>query len=117
MNDPMCKYMKVGLVHFMAYPNTIKGEGPIIETIKKIVLDEYFSAIELTTIKNPEDRRSVKKMLETSHMAIAYGAQPRLLTTGLNINDLNEEGRQKALANLKEGIDEAYELGASRFAF
>ena len=50
-------------------------------------------------------------------MTVAYGAQPRLLTTGLNINDLNEEGRQKALANLKEGIDEAYEIGAVGFAF
>ena len=50
-------------------------------------------------------------------MSIAYGAQPRLLTTGLNINDLNEEGRQKALANLKEGVDEAYEIGAGSFAF
>lgn len=109
--------MKVGLVHFMAYPSTMKGEGPIIETIKKIVLDEYFDAIEITTIKNMEDRNMAKAMLESSHMRIAYGAQPRLLTTGLNINDLNEEGRQKALANLKEGIDEAYEMGASGFAF
>lgn len=50
-------------------------------------------------------------------MTVAYGAQPRLLTTGLNINDLKEEGRQKALANLKEGINEAYELGATGFAF
>jgi sugar phosphate isomerase/epimerase len=50
-------------------------------------------------------------------MTVAYGAQPRLLTTGLNINDLNEEGRQKALQNLKEGIDEAYEMGATGFAF
>src|SRR5205085_1058370 len=48
---------------------------------------------------------------------VTYGAQPRLLTTGLNINDLNEEGRLKALQNLKEGIDEAYEIGATGFAF
>lgn len=113
----MRKYMKVGLVHFMAYPATMKGEGPVVETIKKVVLDEYFSAIEITTIRNPEERTAVKKMLESSHMTVAYGAQPRLLTTGLNINDLNEEGRQRALANLKEGIDEAYEVGASGFAF
>ncbi len=117
MNEPMRKYMKVGLVHFMAYPATMKGEGPVVETIKKVVLDEYFSAIEITTIRNPEERTAVKKMLESSHMTVAYGAQPRLLTTGLNINDLNEEGRQRALANLKEGIDEAYEVGASGFAF
>lgn len=117
MNEPMRKYMKVGLVHFMAYPATIKGEGPVVETIKKLALDDYFSAIEITTIKNDVDRGIVKKMLETSHMTVAYGAQPRLLISGLNINDLNEEGRQKALANLKEGIDEAYELGCTGFAF
>lgn len=117
MNEPLYKYMKVGLVHFMAYPATIKGEGPILETIKKLSLDDYFTAIEITTIKNEEERKKVKQMLDTSHMTVAYGAQPRLLTTGLNINDLNEEGRQKALANLKEGIDEANEIGATGFAF
>jgi sugar phosphate isomerase/epimerase len=117
MHDPLFKYMKVGLVHFMAFPATIKGEGPVVETIKKLALDEYFNAIEITTIKNREERQAVKKMLETSHMTVAYGAQPRLLTTGLNINDLNEDGRLKALENLKEGVDEAYEIGATGFAF
>ncbi|HEX8278162.1 MAG TPA: TIM barrel protein [Segetibacter sp.] len=117
MRDSLFKYMKVGLVHFMAYPTTMKGEGPILETIKKLALDDYFNAIEITTIRNSEERQAVKKMLETSHMTVTYGAQPRLLTTGLNINDLDEEGRLKALTNLKEGIDEAYEIGASGFAF
>lgn len=117
MQDSLFKYMKVGLVHFMAYPATLQGEGPIVETIKKLALDDYFNAIEITTIKNTEDRLAVKKMLDTSHMTVAYGSQPRLLTTGLNINDLNEKGRLNALANLKEGIDEAYEIGASGFAF
>jgi len=109
--------MRVGLVHFMAFPATIKGEGPVLETIRKIAVDDYFSAIEITTIKDPETRLAVKKMLETSHMTVAYGAQPRLLTTGMNINSLVEEERQKALDNLKQGIDEAYEIGASSFAF
>jgi len=117
MNESLYKYMKVGLVHFMAFPATIKGEGPVVETIKKIAVDDYFSAIEITTIKNPEQRMAVKKMLETSHMTIAYGAQPRLLTTGLNINHLVEEERLKALENLMAGIDEAYEIGATSFAF
>ncbi len=109
--------MRVGLVHFMAFPATIKGEGPVVETIRKIAVDDYFSAIEITTIKDPEQRMAVKKMLKTSHMTIAYGAQPRLLTTGLNINHLVEEERQKALQNLMAGIDEAYEIGATSFAF
>ncbi|MBS1661492.1 MAG: sugar phosphate isomerase/epimerase [Bacteroidetes bacterium] len=117
MFESMSKYMKVGLVHFMAYPSTIKGEGPVIETVKKVALDDYFSVIEITTIKNDQDRQTVAKMLESAKMTVTYGGQPRLLTTGLNINDLNEEGRQKALASLKAGIDEAYEVGAVGFAF
>ena len=117
MNESMYKYMKVGLIHFMAYPSTIKGEGPIVETVKKIAADDYFNAIELSWIKDVDARKQVKKLLDTSHMTVGYGAQPRLLTTGLNINDLDEAGRQKAVATLKEGIDEAYELGAKGFAF
>lgn len=61
MNEPIRKYMKVGLVHFMAYPTTIRGEGPVAETIRKVVLDDYFEAIEITTVKNPEERAAVKK--------------------------------------------------------
>ncbi len=117
MNEPLYKYMKVGLVHFMAFPETIKGEGPVLETIRKLATDEYFTAIEITTIKDRTTRQRVKKMLETAHMTVVYGAQPRLLTNGLNINDLDEGARQRALANLKEGIDEAFEMGAAGFSF
>lgn len=52
--------MKVGLVHFIAYPDTMKGEDLIVETIKRGVLDDYFDAIEITTIKNLEDRKVAK---------------------------------------------------------
>jgi len=93
MYESIYNYMKVGLIHFMAYPQTIKGEGPILETIKKIAADEYFNAVEVTWIKDEEVRRQVRKMLETAHMTVAYGAQPRLLTTGMNINDLDAKGR------------------------
>jgi sugar phosphate isomerase/epimerase len=101
----------------MAYPETIKGEGPILDTIKLIACDDYFSAIEVSWIKDDDVRKKVGKLLDTSRMFVGYGAQPRLLTSGLNINDLNEEGRLKALVTLKEGIDEAYEIGAKGFAF
>lgn len=117
MIEPIKKFMKLGLVHFMAYPSTIKGEGPIMETVKKIAADSYFDAIEITWIKDPKVRAEVKKVLDSSHMTVAYGGQPRLLTTGSNINSLDEAKRLEALANLKEGIDEAYEMGAVGFAF
>lgn len=109
--------MKVGIVHFMAYPETMKGEGPILETIKKVVTDNYFDVIEVTWIKDKKVREQAAKMIKSGHMSVAYGSQPRMLTTGMNINDLDEEKRLAALNSLKEGIDEAYELGATGFAF
>lgn len=117
MNESIYKYMQVGLIHFMAYPETLKGEGPILETVKKIAVDDYFNAIEVTWIKDAATRQQVKKILDCSHMSVAYGGQPRLLSAGLNINHLDDSERQKAIATLKEGIDEAYELDARSFAF
>jgi sugar phosphate isomerase/epimerase len=117
MNESIKKYMKVGLIHFMAYPSCIKGEGPIEETLRKIALDDYFDAVEVTWIKDKNVREKAKKIIETSYLTVGYGAQPRLLTTGFNINHLDEEERLKALESLKEGIDEAYEIGASGFGF
>jgi sugar phosphate isomerase/epimerase len=117
MNESMYRYMKVGLVHFMAYPESTKDEGRILETISEIACDDYFNAIEITSIENIEIRKQAKKILDTSHMTVAYGAQPILLSKGLNINDTDEEGREKAVSILKEAIDEAYEMGAEGFAF
>ncbi len=117
MNQPMQKYMKVGLIHFMAYPFAMSGEGDIVNTVKRICNDDYFDAIEVTMMKDPEVRAAVRKMVTESAITMAYGAQPRLLRTKQNINSLDEEQRQIALANLKEGIDEAYELGCTGFAF
>ncbi len=117
MVESIKKYMKVGLIHFMAYPSTMKGEGPIEETVKKVILDDYFDAIEITHIKDTQARANVKKMLDSSHMVSAYGGQPRLLTTGSNINSLDEAKRLEALAILKAGVDEAYEMGCTGFGF
>jgi sugar phosphate isomerase/epimerase len=117
MKHPMYKYMKVGLIHFMAYPEAMSGEGEILETLKKVAVDEYFNAIEVTWIKNDETRERARDMLQSSHLHIAYGSSPRTLTTGLNPNDINEEGRKKAVETLKAGIDEAYYLGAKAYSY
>jgi hypothetical protein len=45
------------------YPETIKGEGPILETLKKIAVDDYFNAVEITWIKDRELRKKAKRTL------------------------------------------------------
>ena len=34
MNEPIYAYMKLGTIAFMSYPDIMKGEGPMLETIK-----------------------------------------------------------------------------------
>ncbi len=117
MQESMYKFMKVGIIHFMAYPQVMKGEGPILETLQKIAEDDFFTAIEVTWIKDPDVRKKAKELLEASHLSVAYGAQPRLLVNKLNINSFDEEERKRAVQQIKEGIDEAYELGAKGLGF
>ena len=109
--------MKVGTILHVAYKELGSGEGPILECLKKIVTDTYFEAVEVARMKDASVRRAAAEMIACAHMVTAYGGQGRMLGAGLNINDLDEEGRQKALASLKEGIDEAYEINAADFAF
>jgi sugar phosphate isomerase/epimerase len=56
-------------------------------------------------------------MLAQSQMSVAYGAHPRLLSQGLNLNHLDKDERERALATLREGVDEALEIGATSFVF
>lgn len=118
MRESMHKYFKVGLIVFMKHPGMAKGEDPhTVEYIRKIAYDDYFDAIEVNWIKDDEKRAQVAKLLDQAHMTVCYGAQPRFLTTGLNPNDLDEEGRKKAEASLIEAVDEAEALGSKGIAF
>ncbi len=117
MNESMHRYFQVGLIHFMAYPATMKGEGPVLQTLTSIACDDYFDAVELTHIADDEVRRQVRDALAQSHMTVCYGAQPRLLSAGLNPNALDEAERMKAEAVLIDSIDEAAYLGAKGIAF
>lgn len=117
MDKPMRRYMKVGTILHVSYKELGSGEGPILECLKKIVTDPYFEVVEVARMKDAGVRRAAAEMIARGHMVTAYGGQGRMLGAGLNINDLDEEGRKKALDSLKEGIDEAYEIGAADFAF
>ncbi len=117
MKESFRGYMKTGIILHMIYDGLATGEGPILECLSNIVTDDYFDAVEITQIKDKEIREKATRMIEAAHMTVAYAGQPRLLTAGLNINDLKEDERRKALDSLKAGIDEAYEINAAGFSF
>ncbi len=110
MNESIHKYFKVGTIQWMSFPS----RDPL-DSLIDVARDDFFDAIELKGFgdRNTEARR----ILEQSHLTVCYGAQPRLLSTGLNPNDIDEDGRKRAEKTLLEGIDEANLLGAGGIAF
>ena len=98
----------------MAYPQAMSGEGPIAETINKIITDDFFSAIEVTRINNQEQRQLVARMLESGRMTTGFGAQPILLGNKADLNSFDEEKRNFAVTLVKGAIDQAYELQAGK---
>lgn len=112
MKESIHKYFKVGTIRWMSFPKM-----SVIDSIRKIAVDDYFDAIEVSICKDDEEREAVKKLLEQSHLKVCYGAQPRLLGPKLNPNDVNEDKRVLAENTLMEAIDEAYYLGSKGIAF
>ncbi len=118
MISSLHNYMKVGTIHHVSYPATGTDELQKLSTLKKLLCDEYFDAIEVGHFSDPFIRLQAVNMIRTAHLEeIAYGGQGITLSAGLNVNDLDEDKRMLAVQALKEGIDEAYEFGASYFAF
>ena len=111
------EYMRTGIILHMAYEGLSTGKGPILECLSKIAQDDYFDAVEITHVEDDNIRQQVKEMIEVSHMAVAYGGQPCLMTAGLNLNHYDPAERKKAVDRIKAAIDEAYEIGAEGFSF
>ena len=118
MKTSLHHYMKVGTIHHVSFPFGGGDESQKLVTLKKLLTDGFFDAIEVGHFYDPLVRLQAIGMLRAAHVeAIAFGGQGITLGAGLNVNDLDEAKRSKAVRALKEGIDEAYEFGASYFAF
>lgn len=109
--------MKLGIVHFKAFPEVIDGGGSFVETLKKIVEDNFWTAVEVGTVKDVKKRNEARKLLEVSHMEVCYATQPKVLGNKLNPNSLDKAERRKAVSSLKSCVEEAYDFGATWVRF
>ncbi len=109
-------HLTLSIVHFMIFPETMRGEGPVVETVKAIADDPFFGGIEITWIKDPEARKQVKSMLDVAGVGVAFGAQPTLLMQKLDLNSADPEMRGRAVAQLREDIELAADMGINRLA-
>jgi sugar phosphate isomerase/epimerase len=107
-------FVDLSIVHFMIFPETMAGSGPILETLSKIAGDDFFSMVEITHINDTELRRQVADLIEAAHLRVAFGAQPPILSQKLNLNTPDPTKRKEAISAIKALIDEAKGVGAKR---
>ena len=107
----------IGIVSFMAYPEIGQGKGPVVQSIKKIAADPFFSLIEIAHIEDTEVRKQVKIILETANIKVSFGAHPAIFGDKLNINSTDYKVRDKSVDILEKLIDEAYQMDAESFVF
>ncbi|MGI6456553.1 MAG: sugar phosphate isomerase/epimerase family protein [bacterium] len=116
MSNDLRNSMRVGIVHFMLYPATSSGNGPILETIREIAQDEFFDVIELTHIEDSALRKKATEIVSEAGLQLAYATQPLVLGQKLNLHSRDSEERQKALRVMFSGLEEAVEMEAVGFA-
>ena len=116
MQEPWHRYLHLGIVHFMAFPAVLRGDGPVVETLRQIATDPFFAAVEVGWVNDPSERAAAAALLRESHLRVGFGAQSALLVTKSNLNALEEGERRKAVALVQKCIDQAAELGAGRVA-
>jgi len=112
MKESIHRYFQVGTLTWMSYPGAAQAD-----VVRNIAADDFFDAVEVCRCPDDASREACRKLLAQSHLKVCYGAQPRLLGSKLNPNDLDEEGRKRAEAALLEAVDEAEYLGAGGIAF
>ena len=110
-------HLKLGIVHFKAFPEVVRGEGPVVETLRKIVEDDFWTAVEVGMVKDIKQRNEVRKLLEVSHMEVCYATQPKVLSNKLNLNSLDTKERRQAVSAVKSCVDEAFDIGATWMRF
>jgi sugar phosphate isomerase/epimerase len=112
VNDNMYGKMRVGIVHFKAFPGIETGDGPILETLEKICADDFWTAVEVGWMKDFRVRNTARQLLDQSHLTVCYATQPKVLGTKLNLNSFDEKERRMAIEAVKSCVDEAHDLGA-----
>ncbi|MCL4425626.1 MAG: sugar phosphate isomerase/epimerase [Firmicutes bacterium] len=105
-------FMKLGIVLFKAFPEIEFGSGSYLEALRRIAADDFWTAVEVGWMKDVRIRNEARRIIEESHLDVYYATQPAILSQKLNLNSFDPLERKKAVAAVRNGIEEAYFLGA-----
>ncbi len=117
MNTIWDSYMTLGLVHPMAFPVALEGvDRSIPDSIRRVAEDGFFTAIDVTWIKDAQDRKAAAATLRQSGLRVNFAGQCAQLKAGVNLNDADGAKRAVGVKLMKECVDMAEEMGAQSFS-
>ncbi|MEA2062277.1 MAG: TIM barrel protein [Gemmatimonadota bacterium] len=116
MTELLEQYLRLGLVHFMAFPETMQDESLLLPTIEQVALDPMFRVIEIKAIEDERLIEPVKALCTDAGLDIALAAQPAVLGLKLDPGSADLKEKRRALEVLERHVDQAIQLGAQSLA-
>ncbi len=116
MKEPWQSFLQLGIVHNMAFPECLGGDGPQFETLREICYDAFFEAVDVGPMNDAGQRAECGKLLRDCQLTVTFACQPVLLRNNLDLNHADKVERQKAIQAIVDHMDQARELGAGRIA-
>ncbi len=116
MREPWQSHLQLGVVHNMAFPECLGGEGPQFETLQEICHDPFFEAVDVGPMNDGAVRRDCATLLRDCQMSVAFACQPFILRHNLDLNAADDIDRARAVRLVSDLFDQAKELGAGRIA-
>lgn len=108
------KYVSMGLVHAMAYPESNTSQEVYLKTLEKTIKDEYFEVAEIIPPLNDKMYTDVANLVKGSGMDFVYCATPAQYGQKLDLNSFDYSVAKHAVDVLKKEIDNAHRLGINK---
>ena len=116
MIEPVEQYLRLGLVHFMAFPEVADDETCLLPTLEKVALMPDFRAVEIKLVQNERLLEPLAALLETSMLDLGLAAQPALLAGRLDPGSADKALRARTMKLMQRYVEQAAALGAESVA-
>jgi sugar phosphate isomerase/epimerase len=111
MQDSIYRYMELGFVLPTAYPDAQAYPEALLEAVRAVAADPFWTAVELPPIADEDRRRVVGSLLASAGVAVVQASQSTVRGEGLDLGDAAR--RDCAVERLTQDLDLAVAVGAS----
>lgn len=116
MRESMCRHMKLGLVLPMAYPDAHEYPEALLEAVRAVAADPFWTAVELPPVYDEELARVIRARVSSAALAVVQASQATVRGERLDFGNADPAERKRCLDRLARDLDSAAALGAAAVA-